>query len=203
MSFWHFDFHSLESIIIQVLSKKKKEANNVEIKDSKKPKNEKRPVPSTIISPEEPPRKRASTGRFISARPRSASPQPQNRSFSPPLFNRPRSASPPSFYTQAQTPRSSRSRPGSLSPVATPVSSKPSAPPLRDTRSSSNLLPTTSGGASLFGEECILCGNLRFGNTSEVTEQIGVQKDKSGDESFRNDLKNSIDQTYVQIHHQL
>jgi len=55
----------------------------------------------------------------------------------------------------------------------------------------------------LFGEECILCGNLRFGNKSEVTKQIGVQKDKSGDESFRYDLKNSIDQTYVQIHHQL
>ena len=53
------------------------------------------------------------------------------------------------------------------------------------------------------GEKCIRCGNLRFGNTSEVTEQIGVQKDKSGDESFRNDLKNSIDQTYVQIYHQL
>ena len=153
----------------------------MEITGSKKPNNQKRPVPSATILPEKPSQKRTPSGKFGPlVRPRSASPQPQAASyFSPPImkrprlaspppsfYARPRSASPPSFYEITQTPRSSRSRPGSLSPIPT-TSSTPSPQPMRETRSSSNML-ATSGAASLFGEECVLCGHIRVGNTSEI-----------------------------------
>ena len=198
------------------MKKTKKEAEKIETTDSKKPNNQKRPVPLAVMLPEEPSQKRTPTGKFAqSVRPRSAPPQPQATSyFSPPImkrprlaspppsfYARPRSASPPSFCGIPHTPRSSRSRPGSLSPIPT-ISSTPSPQPLRETRSSLNLLPT-SGAASLFGEECVLCGHIRVRNTSEVAQKIGNQKGKSGVTNFRADLRNSIKPNYVQVYNQL
>ena len=72
----------------------------MEITDSKKPNNQKRPVPSATILPEKPSQKRTPSGKFGPlVRPRSASPQPQATSyFSPPIMKRPRLASPPPIF---------------------------------------------------------------------------------------------------------